>query len=250
MYLNLKKNKLVKETNVKEPEVVDMPEVVDIVYEAAHDLKGSIRTIKSFTQLLNSSLNDRFSEDEKGLVGFILEATYNLENLVAKLIDYSKAGLVLNIDEFKIDNLLQLVVLENRNLIKEKKATVLISCDENLVVNADKSKLKILFENLLSNSLKFISKTELPEIKINVLENIDNIKICFIDNGIGISKNKIPIAFELFERIHGTTDYEGSRVGLAICKRIAEVHGGAISINSEFDKFTEVNFTLPKKNSN
>lgn len=233
-----------KDSNIKKSEAVD------IIYKASHDLKGPLRTIKSFTQLLDNSMGDRFSKDEKGIVGFIMEATDNLESLIVKLIDYSKAGLPINVDDFKIDNILQLLVLQNKELIDEKKAKVNIVCDDTLLINADKIKLKILFENLLSNSLKFVSKTNPPEIKISVAEQEDVFNFSFMDNGIGIAVDKIDIAFELFERIHGSVEYKGSRVGLATCKRIVETHKGSIQISSELGKYTEINFSIPKNLSN
>jgi len=233
----VEKKELVKNKN---------PEITDIFYKASHDLKGPLRTIKSFTQLLNDSMSERFTNEEKGLVDFIQEATDNLENLVTKLIDYSKAGLPLNITELKIDNILQLLVLENRKRIAEKKATVHISCQDDFMLNVDKGKFIILFENLLSNSLKFNKENNLPEIKIEVKENIDNFEISFADNGIGISEDKLDNAFRLFEKIHGTVDYKGAGIGLATCKRIVESHGGTIDISSEFGKSTEISFTVPK----
>lgn len=239
----MKEKGLVQNANTRKKEAED------IVYKASHDLKGPLRTIKSFTQLLDDSMGDRFSKDEKGIVGFIMEATDNLENLISKLIDYSRAGLTLKIDNFKIDNILQLLVLQSKALIDKTNATVNIICDETLLISADKIKLNILLENLLSNSLKFISKTSPPEITITVAEFEDTIKFNFKDNGIGIAADKIDIAFELFERVHGSVDYKGSRVGLATCQKIVEVHGGSININSAFGKYTEINFDLPKNAS-
>jgi len=236
----VEKNKLVDSISNKNPEITDL------LYKASHDLKGPLRTIKSFTQLLNESMGERFNQEEKGLVGFIQEATYNLENLITKLINYSKAGLPLNITEVKIDNLLQVLVLENRKEIEEKKAKVNIICEENFTINADKSKLIILFENLLSNSLKFYRKHTSQEIKIEVIENKDNFKIEFTDNGIGIAKDKLCRTFDLFERLHGTTEYTGAGIGLASCKRIIELHGGTIAVESVLEKFTTINFTIPK----
>lgn len=236
----MEKRNIVENSNVKRPVIED------IVYMAAHDLKGPLRTIKSFSQLLDSSLGDRFTEDEKGLLGFIIQATTNLESLIVKLVEFSKVGQPLNISKFKIDNLLQLLVVQNNKLVKEKKATVEVLCDNNLVMRADKIRLIVLFENLLSNSLKFVSKTEAPKIEIKVIENKDDISFSILDNGIGIAESKLDKAFEVFERIHGTTDYNGSRIGLATCKRIVEVHGGTINITSEFGKYTKVNFIIPK----
>lgn len=222
------------------------PEITEIFYKASHDLKGPLRTIKSFTQLLNESLSERFTNEEKGLVNFIQEATDNLENLIVKLIDYSKAGLPSNIREIKIDNLLQLMVLENKKKIDEKNATVNISCQDDFMLNVDKNKFIILLENLLSNSLKFSKKNNSPEINIKVIENPSDFKIDFIDNGIGIAKDKLCNAFTLLEKIHGTNEYEGAGIGLATCKRIIESHGGTIDISSELGKFTEISFTIPK----
>jgi len=237
----------VKKTELAEFTNIDQPETVDIVYKAAHDLKGPLRTIKSFAQLLDNSMSDRFTQDEKGLVGFIMEATENLENLIVKMIDFSKAGLPLNISEFKIDNLLQMLVLKNAKLIEEKNASVIILCDESLMMRADKNKLNILLENLISNSLKFVSKSNPPEIKIKVAEDENNVNFSVLDNGIGIDEHKLTIAFELFERVHTTTDYKGTRTSLATCKRIVEMQGGSIRIQSELGKYTEVNFTIPKR---
>jgi len=234
----------VKKDSIENPNLKNNK--IDIVYEASHDLKGPLRTIKSFTQLLDTSMGDRFSPEEKGLVGFIMEATDNLDNLVSKLIDYSKAGLPAKISELKIANLLQLLVLENKAIIDINKATVNISCDDSYTFYGDKRKITILFQNLLSNSLKFINKTEPPQIEITVAENNNEFHFKVKDNGIGIAEEKLDIVFELFERIHGTTDYKGARIGLATCKKIVEVHNGNIKINSELGKYTEVKFTLPK----
>lgn len=220
-------------------------ELMDVVHKASHDLKGPLRTIKAFTQLLENSMATRFSDEEKGLVGFIMEATDNLENLILKLIDYSKAGLPLDFSEFKANDLLQVLVLQNQKQIEELKIDVQIYCDD-FKIKADKSKLNSVFENLFSNSLKFINKSASPEIKITVTENPDHFKFVFWDSGIGIETDKMDKAFDILERLHGTTEYKGAGVGLALCKKIVDAHNGSITINSEFNKFTEVSFTIPK----
>lgn len=219
---------------------------LNLIYRASHDLKGPLRTIKSFSQILNKSFADRIKEDEKELFSFIFDATDNLEDLIIQLVTFGKTCQTpLLIGDVDFGNLLELLKI---NTLKQSKYSnaVLNLKHNNEIIRADREKLNHLLDNLISNSLKFQKKDNIQEIDVSIEEAEDTWVISVKDNGIGIAAENHLIIFDLFEKLHANSVYRGSGIGLALCKRIAEDHNGEISVESETEKGSIFKFHFPK----
>ncbi|WP_431217642.1 sensor histidine kinase [Puia sp. P3] len=140
------------------------------------------------------------------------------------------------------DTLLRHVLTDLGQVIAESKAT--ISYDDLPMVSGYPTELKLLFQNLISNSLKFVKKDVLPEIKITAVQKDPFWQFCFEDNGIGIEEKDFERIFDIFRRLHPRSVYQGSGIGLAHCKKIVEIHGGTIWVESVAGKGSSFYFTI------
>ncbi|NRB47979.1 MAG: GHKL domain-containing protein [Saprospiraceae bacterium] len=139
---------------------------------------------------------------------------------------------------------MQVVESNLSQLIKEKKAT--IQYDKLPNIPGDDASLIQLFQNLIANAIKFHHKERTPNITITCQEKEKNFQFSFQDNGIGMEEIFFEKAFKLFGRLHTIKEYKGSGLGLALCKRVVENHGGEIWLTSKLEVGTTVNFTLRK----
>lgn len=228
-------------------------------YVASHDLKELIRKINSFGERLTVSSGDNLQEENKFYLTRMLDATGRMKVLIDNLLSYSRASQ--KTGTFIPVNLSQLVqrVLEDVTLkIQENKAIVKIGSLP--VIEGIPTQMQQLFQNLISNSLKFC-QTGLPtEIDIKACkasfdelkgyrlnQTIAYYKISIKDNGIGFQPNFAEKIFGLFQRLNGRSEYEGSGLGLSIAKRIVENHNGLIIARGVPDKGAEFTIYLPEK---
>lgn len=221
-------------------------DLLGLIYKASHDLKGPLRTIKSFTQIISKNLQDRLKDEEKDLFKFVLEATDDLESLIVQLVTLSKVSQTpLTFGEVDLGNLIELLKLNFRKQIEESGAIINFNYN-NEKVRADKDKINLVLENLIKNAIKFQPKDQKPEININIVDKTEFWEISIIDNGIGIEEEHFGIIFLPFEKLHGNSEYKGSGIGLSICDRIIKEHKGTLSVASELNKGSTFSFTLPK----
>ncbi len=232
-----KKNQELKRSN---------QELEQFAYIASHDLQSPLRTINSFSGLLEKSLGDKLTNQEADFLGFITTSIYNMQNLVDDLLTFSKLNATTRkIQSFDPNNLLASIQLDMDSHLKEKNTRISIS-DFPKAIHADKTQLKQLFQNLVSNGIKFTKQGISPHIKISCQEEKAFWEFCVADNGIGISEEYQDKIFKIFQRLHSNADYEGTGIGLAICKKIVDQHEGKIWINSEVDKGSKFFFTISK----
>ena len=221
-------------------------ELEQFAYIASHDLQSPLRTINSFSGLLEKSLGDKLTDQESDFLGFITTSIYNMQNLVDDILTFSKVNAkARKIQTFNPNNLLENIQIELDSHLKEKNTKISIS-DFPEAIHADKIQMKQLFQNLVTNGIKFTKKDTTPKIKISCEEEKGYWKFCVEDNGIGISEEYQHKIFKIFQRLHSTTEYEGTGIGLAICKKIVDQHEGEIWINSEVDKGSKFFFTISK----
>lgn len=213
-------------------------------YIASHDLQEPLRMVSSFTQLLEKKYQGELDEKAHQYIDFIVDGAGRMRELIQDLLVYSRVRR--NVKPFKEVNLnevLEITINNLQNLIYEKNAQV--TYEDLPIVKGDKSQLIQLFQNLISNGFKF-NKSEIPKIYISVQEDDQKWKFCVKDNGIGIDPKFYEKIFILFKRLHKKTEYNGTGIGLAVCKKIVLRHGGKIWVNSEPNKGSEFYFTISK----
>lgn len=219
----------------------------NFAYLASHDLQTPLRTIISFTQLLQRNLKEKLNQTEHEYMSFILRATKDMKMQIQDLLDFSLVNNTsINVKKINVTELLRSLLKGIEFDIKKKKAIINLP-KEPIYIKADEFKLKQLFQNLLTNALKFVKPTTNPVVHIT-FEDRKN-KWCFFveDNGIGIEKEYEERVFLLFKRLHGKDEYEGTGIGLAICKKIVEQHQGEIGYESQGVQGTTFYFTIKKE---
>ena len=236
-----------KELLRKEKELIKLNENLEhFTYAVSHDLKEPLRTITSYTQLINRKLGDHFDDMDRQFMNFVINGASQMNYLLNDLLEYSRISEV-HRDFQPVDlNDVMLLVVNNLNK-KVKESLAEIEVQSNLpLVNGTQSLLVVVMQNLISNAIKFRKLGEIPKIKIYHSEEGDNYAIYVQDNGIGIAEEYQEKVFQIFKRLHLREDYEGSGIGLATCGKIVSSLGGEISLNSVLGEGTTVKIALPK----
>lgn len=213
-------------------------------YAASHDLAEPLRTISSFLQLIQRK-EKNLSSDSLEYMDFAVAGVHRLKSLLDGLLVYARVGQK-TVEQNLLDlNATMLTVQSNLSqLIKEKDAT--LSYDKLPSLPGNDSSLIQLFQNLIANAIKFHHKDRKPVITVSCTEQEKHFQFAFQDNGIGMEEMFFEKAFKLFGRLHTINEYKGSGLGLALCKRVVENHGGEIWLHSEIGLGTTVYFTLRK----
>jgi signal transduction histidine kinase len=213
---------------------------------ASHDLKAPIRSIINFSQLLQAALPDNSEDRLKEYLDMIIVSSRNMKQLIEDLLTYSKVNSTgINVVEVNPRNLLRSMLYDIQSVINEKKANVeLLNFPEN--IRADKIKLKQVLQNLILNAVKFVDPNVQPMVSIECLEQDQNWLFSVKDNGIGIDQRYHQEIFDSFRRLHSKHQYEGSGLGLSVCKKVVEQHRGKIWLSSEPGHGTAFFFTIDK----
>jgi PAS domain S-box-containing protein len=219
-------------------------ELEQFAYIASHDLQEPLRMIASYLQLLETRYKDKLDQDADDFINFAVDGANRLQHMINDLLVFSRVqtrGKALTPTE--ADKALH-NALDNLELaIQESKAE--IQRERLPLVAADPSQLTMLFQHLLSNSLKFRGKAK-PKIKVSVRPQEGQYEFCIEDNGIGLDPSQAERAFVIFQKLHARDEYPGTGIGLAVCKRIVARHGGRIWVESEPEKGARFLFTLPE----
>ncbi|UCC18499.1 MAG: GHKL domain-containing protein [Promethearchaeota archaeon] len=216
-------------------------------YVASHDLQEPLRAIVSFSQLLEDNYKDKIDKDGKEFIHFITDGAKKMNTLIKDLLTYSRITTHAQPSKmYNLEIILNDAIFNLQESIKE--SGVEITYDEMPVLKVDKTQFIQLFQNLLSNSIKFRSQ-EPPRIHIGVKKINDEWLFSVKDNGIGIESKFFDKLFNIFYRLHTKEEYPGTGIGLPICKKIIQRYGGKIWVESEFGKGSTFFFTIfPKKN--
>lgn len=218
----------------------------NFAYIASHDLKSPLQTISNFSHLLKKKTKDRLHANELQYLSFITKGTEDMMTLVKDILDYSilqKSKLIK--EKIDVAEFLAYILQLNQSLIKENNATVSLDLRARYIAG-DRSKLLQLLQNLISNSVKFHKKEEPPKVLISAYSDQNDWFFKIEDNGIGIAPDYFNKIFLIFKRLHRKEEYEGTGIGLSMCKKIVEMHGGKIWVNSIVGEGSTFTFSLPK----
>jgi PAS domain S-box-containing protein len=213
-------------------------------YVSSHDLQEPLRVISNFTQLLSKRYRSRIDEKADQYIDFIVDATKRMQELINDLLTYSRVETKGH--GFEKTSCLEALENAKSNLkMTIQETDAVIKCEYLPELRADATQLSQLFQNLLANAIKFRSSAA-PEITIWAEERGPFWEFFVQDNGKGFDMKYAERVFVIFQRLHSRDAYPGSGIGLAICKRIIERHGGTISVKSAEGAGTTFSFLLPK----
>jgi len=219
-------------------------EMEQFAFIASHDLQEPLRTISNYVSLLQNQYKGKLDKDADRYLASISGATFRMQSLIRDLLEYSKIGNDTNKIVIDCNVLLNDVLNDMNESIKESQAE--IHSEQLPVINGYNSAIKSLFQNLVSNAVKFKKKDVLPIIHISAEIKHNEWFFTIKDNGIGIDKKYHDKIFVIFQRLHSKSEYAGTGIGLAHVKKIIELHGGKIWFESELGKETTFYFTIPK----
>ncbi len=220
-------------------------ELEKFAYVASHDLQEPLRTVASYLQLLERRYKDKLDADAGRFINFAVDGAKRMQRLIADLLAYSRLSRQeTRFEPTDCEAAIQQSLANLQSAVEEGRAEV--TCETLPTVPADGLQLAQLFQNLIGNAIKFRSQTP-PRIRISAERKDQEWVFAVSDNGIGIEPQYRDQIFEVFQRLHGRAEYPGTGIGLAICKRIVEQHGGRIWVESEPGKGSTFYFTLPVK---
>lgn len=219
-------------------------ELEQFAYVASHDLQEPLRKVSSFTQLLQRRYGGQLDDRADQYIGFAVDGANRMQTLINDLLDFSRVGRVHNqqntVDlEAVADN-----VLESLSVTVEETGAV-VTRDKLPTVLGDRTQLGMLLQNLVSNAIKFRAPDTPPRIRIEAERDGDRWRLAVSDNGIGIDPDFADKIFVIFQRLHTKDAYPGNGIGLAMCKKVVEFHGGAIALDPEHRPGSRFTFTLP-----
>ncbi len=219
-------------------------ELAQFAYVAAHDLREPLQTIEGFSKILSSKYQSLIDEEGQTYLSFLSEASIRMKNQINGLLTYSKIGRSGQLQEVDMDKLLSDIRSDLNHEIQESKAE--ITFDRLPTLKGYPVELRMLFQNIFSNAIKFRRKTVPSKIIVKCQEQQIFWKFLIKDNGIGIAKKNIDKIFNMFTRLNSREEYKGTGIGLAQCKKIIELHGGTINVHSKLNEGTTFEFTIKK----
>jgi signal transduction histidine kinase len=226
-------------------------ELEQFAYVASHDLQEPLRKVTSFCQLLEKRYGDKL--DERGIeyIDFAVDGAKRMQVLINDLLTFSRVGRLNSAQsDVELDTALD-AALENLAMaLEETGAEIVRPADPLPEVVGDPTLLAMLWQNLIGNAMKFRRDGVTPRIEIECRQDGDQQwLITMSDNGIGIAPEFVDKVFIIFQRLHGRDAYGGTGIGLALCKKIVEHHGGTIWIDTSYTEGTRFRFTLPTLDS-
>lgn len=219
-------------------------ELESFAYVASHDLQEPLRKIQAFGDLLKTQQAAYLTESGKDLLDRMQTSTGRMQALIRDLLTYSQVNNARQpFEPVSLSDIINDVINDLDDIIQEKQAQVV--SDPLPDITGSRFQLQQLFQNLLSNALKFQPAGNQPVIRITAVSSESGLTIQVIDNGIGFDSRFKDQIFKMFQRLNATNQFKGTGIGLAICKRVVENHGGTITVDSILDQGTTFTIFLP-----
>ncbi|HTB06300.1 MAG TPA: PAS domain S-box protein [Bacteroidia bacterium] len=216
-------------------------ELEQFAYVASHDLQEPLRTVSSYVQLLASRYHGKLDKDADEFIDFAVDGSKRMRLLIQSLLEYSRVNRVKPFEWVDVNNVLDEVMLDMQDQIKESGAKIIHNGLPK--IHGDVVLIGQLFQNLIGNAIKFRGD-EIPEIHISAKKQNDKYLFSVKDNGIGMLQEYGEKIFVIFQRLNNRNKYPGTGIGLSICKKIVERHGGKIWVESEPGKGSNFFFTI------
>ena len=217
-------------------------ELQQFAYVASHDLQEPLRMVASYTRLLGKRYQGKLDQDADEFIGYAVDGATRMQRLIRDLLEYSRVGSENKSFERTDCEVVLRQVLDNLSAsVRERRAEV--THDPLPTVHANPTHLTQVFQNLIGNALKFQGDAP-AKIHVGAKTVPDGWEFSIRDNGVGIPADQLGRIFSIFQRLHGQSEYPGTGIGLAICKRIVEKYGGSIRVESELGKGSIFYFTL------
>ncbi len=219
-------------------------ELEQFTYVASHDLQAPLNTIKSFVGLIKDKHEHTLDEETSVHLDFIIQSTGRMSELIFGLLNYSRLGNDTHFENISSQKIIKNVLLDLYADIQKSEAE--IYCGHLPMVLGNELSLRQVFQNLISNGLKFIPKERKAKIFVECEELDDFFVFSVKDNGIGIKPEDQEKVFKIFHRLETKENFEGTGIGLAVCQKIIDIHKGKLWLESEFGKGTTFFFSIPK----
>ena len=218
-------------------------ELKQFAYIASHELKEPLRTISNFIQIINEDYSEQLDKKAIEYLQTIDNSTKRMSALIDSLLHFSRLGIHKKLSYVDCNEIIDSVLADLNLLIKSSGATIEVS--EMPKLNVYEIEFRQLFQNLITNAIKFQKKGSHPRIQIRYEKINEDDRFSVSDNGIGISPAYFDRVFDIFQRLHNTEDvFEGKGIGLAYCKKIVQMHKGDIWVESELEKGSTFYFTI------
>lgn len=218
-------------------------ELERFAYVASHDLQEPLRMVASYTQLIERRYKDKLDTDANEFIAYAVDGVLRMQQLINALLEFARVdtrGKAFVPTDCNI--LLEQTIIDQKHAIQESETT--ITYDHLPTVMGDAAQLRRVFQNLLNNAIKFRS-TKPPSIHVSAQSDNELWVFSIRDNGIGIAAEYIERIFVIFQRLHNRGEYDGTGIGLAICKKIIERHDGRIWVESQAGQGSTFYFTIP-----
>jgi light-regulated signal transduction histidine kinase (bacteriophytochrome) len=238
-----RKYKEIELQNQKQDLARSNAELQQFAYIASHDLQEPLRMITSYLELLERRYKGQLDEKADKFIAYAVDGATRMQTLINDLLSYSRVGSrSQDLELVDCEKILQNVLTNLQMAIKQNNA--IITHTPLPRVSADPSQLTQLFQNLISNSIKF-RREDPPQIHLEVQDTDGKWLFTLQDNGIGMEVQYLERIFIIFQRLHSKTEYPGTGIGLAVCKKIVERHGGNLWVESQHGQGSTFYFTIP-----
>jgi light-regulated signal transduction histidine kinase (bacteriophytochrome) len=214
-------------------------------YLASHDLAAPLRAVGGFVALLGRRYVDQLDDDAREIIGHAVDGVQRMQTMIDDLLLYSRAGTAdLQREDVAAGELVTAALRDLAPAVMESGAQIEVG--ELPTVRADATQLQRVFQNLLSNAMKYTAPDVSPRVVVRSTPADGGWEIAVADNGIGIEPRNAERVFEMFARVHGGADYRGTGLGLAICRRVVERHGGRLWVEANPGGGSVFRLTLPR----